>query len=453
MVNSSFCEIECSEQPLDIAFHPHNPGIVVAGLVDGTIEVHDFIEWITNDGNQSTAASATQDDEIDTIVSSTTVHTQLLPAKHNETEATQACCRTLTFSLDGMRLYSGGSGGDLAALDTQRISTFSAKGQKALLWRIPNATCSKSAGVQVIHEFERNERPYLVTGDERGGVKLWDSRLLGNDAAPVHSWKVHDDYISGIKTSADGHTLLVTSADCTLSACDLRMMSESPDKALRRSDDIEDELLSIQIMKNGRKVVCGTGEGVLSVFSWGTWGDVSDRFPGHPQSIDGLLKIDEDTLLTGSSDGLIRVVQIHPDKLLGVLGDHEGFPIEKLAFNSDRNFVGSVSHDHLVRIWDARILQEDGEDDGNESLSSGGMQVDAAAMAVTQARKDNGAGSEEDDWEDMDEDSEEDAKDDDDDSDDSDDDSDAGDKKKKAGKNDKRSQRLKTDNERFFEDL
>jgi hypothetical protein len=39
-------------------------------------------------------------------------------------------------------------------------------------------------------------------------------------------------------------------------------------------------------------------------------------FPGHPTSIDALLK-DENTLLTGSSDGIIRAVMIHPD----VLGD------------------------------------------------------------------------------------------------------------------------------------
>ncbi len=33
---------------------------------------------------------------------------------------------------------------------------------------------------------------------------------------------------------------------------------------------------------------------------------MSDRFPGHPDSVEAILKIDEDTVLTGSSDGLIR---------------------------------------------------------------------------------------------------------------------------------------------------
>lgn len=286
----------------------------------------------------------------------------------------------------------------------------------------------------------------LATGDERGGVKIWDCRTMGNNVKPVYSWKLHEDYVSGIETSDDGNTLLVSSADCTLSVYDLRMMGEDPSKATRRSDDQEDELLSLQVMKNGRKVVCGTGEGVLSIFSWGTWGDLSDRFPGHPQSIDGLLKVDEDTLLTGSSDGLIRVVQIQPDKLLGVLGDHEGFPIEKLAFNSNHSFVGSLTHDNLIRIWDARILQDDEEDENGDEEGSRGMNVDATAMALAQSKTDQV-----DDWEDMDEDSDEELKDAGD-SDDSDDDSDNG-GGKKLSKNDKRKQKFKSDNEKFFEDL
>ena len=41
-------------------------------------------------------------------------------------------------------------------------------------------------------------------------------------------------------------------------------------------------------------------------------GDISDRFPGHPSSIDCMLKVDEETVLTGSSDGFIRVVSFFP---------------------------------------------------------------------------------------------------------------------------------------------
>jgi hypothetical protein len=45
---------------------------------------------------------------------------------------------------------------------------------------------------------------------------------------------------------------------------------------------------------------------------------------GHPESVTALLRYDEDSILTGSSDGLIRVLSIQPNKMLGVLGEHSG---------------------------------------------------------------------------------------------------------------------------------
>jgi hypothetical protein len=40
--------------------------------------------------------------------------------------------------------------------------------------------------------------------------------------------------------------------------------------------------------------------------------------------VTALLRYDEDSILTGSSDGLIRVLSIQPNKMLGVLGEHAG---------------------------------------------------------------------------------------------------------------------------------
>lgn len=48
------------------------------------------------------------------------------------------------------------------------------------------------------------------------------------------------------------------------------------------------------------------------------------RTTGHPESVEAIVKLDEDTIATGSSDGMIRVVAIQPNKLLGVLGEHAG---------------------------------------------------------------------------------------------------------------------------------
>ena len=153
--------IECSDQPLDISFHPSKPTIVAAGLVDGTIEIHDFHDLlvqqlpfvekknasmnddddekddddnnIEEESRSKISHSDNDDDEIDTILSSTALHQQLLPSKLHESGTKQASCRAVLFSRNissssttsGSILYSTGTAGDLVACDTEKLCTFS----------------------------------------------------------------------------------------------------------------------------------------------------------------------------------------------------------------------------------------------------------------------------------------------------------------------------------------
>mmetsp|Transcript_24925 Transcript_24925/g.38414 ORF Transcript_24925/g.38414 Transcript_24925/m.38414 type:complete len:451 (-) Transcript_24925:300-1652(-) len=443
--------IDCSSQPLDISFHPKREHLMAAALVDGTAEIHDFSP---RNGEESDDES-----ENDTIVSSIPVHTQILPIQQDGKQH-QASCRTVLWSADGSKLYTAGSAGDVAYLDAEAACSLSSDAKP--LGRFQSY---KNTPMNVLHQLPENSPvgPLFVTGDEKGCVRVWDERLSrggggkkSKSSLPegcVLSWEEHEDYISGFDHSQDGTSLLASSADATMSVVDLRKAinkgQHQKEPILRRSDDMEDELLSIVVMKNGRKVVCGTQQGVLAVWSWGTWGDISDRFPGHPQSVDALLKVDEDTLLSGSSDGVLRLVQIQPDKLVGVIGDHDGFPIEKLQFNSTRTHVGSVSHDNLIRLWDVRMLQDDydmEDDEGEEETKSKTPVETNAALGVAKAPRAS-ANESDDEWEDMEDEGELD------DMDDSDSDEDSDDESAKATVNDKRADRFKSDNEKFFEDL
>ena len=75
-----------------------------------------------------------------------------------------------------------------------------------------------------------------------------------------------------------------------------------------------------------------------------------------------MLKVDESTVLTGSSDGLIRVVSLMPNQLLGVVGDHDDFPVETMRYSVDRTLVASLSHDLVVRFWDVSCFLDDVDD-------------------------------------------------------------------------------------------
>jgi len=135
------------------------------------------------------------------------------------------------------------------------------------------------------------------------------------------------------------------------------------------SDNMEDELLSVVLVKNNEKAVVGTQEGVLDIWSWGDWGDLSDRFPGHPYSIDTIAKVDENTIVTGSSDGIIRVCGILPNKLLGVIGEHGNFPIERIRLSPDNKHLGSCSHDNTVKFWHLDVLFES-TNEQNENITN-----------------------------------------------------------------------------------
>ena len=122
----------------------------------------------------------------------------------------------------------------------------------------------------------------------------------------------------------------------------------------------------------------GTQLGILSIFNRSKgWSDCVDRVPGHPSSIDALCPLpssypsSHSTILTGSSDGFLRAVQLLPTRLLGVIADHGEFPIERIAVDKagDGRWVGSVGHEDVLRLTDLKEVfeDEDGEGGGEEA--------------------------------------------------------------------------------------
>ena len=44
-------------------------------------------------------------------------------------------------------------------------------------------------------------------------------------------------------------------------------------------------------------------------------------------------------VVTGASDGVIRLVDILPHRIRGVIGEHDGFPIEALELSGDAEIL------------------------------------------------------------------------------------------------------------------
>lgn len=143
-------------------------------------------------------------------------------------------------------------------------------------------------------------------------------------------------------------------------------------------------------MKHNRKIICGTQDGVMLIFSTGRFGDCNDRFLGHHESVDCILKIDENTLLTGSSDGVVRYMSMQPNRILGVVGDHEEFPVEGLRCNYQRNLLASYSHDEIVRFYDLSVLGEEFKTDEIDYTAAETDTVNAATTASSSDHMEDG---------------------------------------------------------------
>lgn len=114
-------------------------------------------------------------------------------------------------------------------------------------------------------------------------------------------------------------------------------------------------------MKDGRKVMTASSEGVLNLFTWDWFGDCNDRIIGHPNSVTCMTKLDEDTAITGGEDGLLRVVSVLPNRIISIIGDgldaEEGFHIQAVTLSHDRNLVASCSPDDIIKIMDVSYFK------------------------------------------------------------------------------------------------
>jgi WD40 repeat protein len=234
--------------------------------------------------------------------------------------------RCVQFANGGRILFSASVHRDIAATD---VST------GAVVARISDAHAS---GVNALHILNEN---CVISGDDDGQIKVWDVRT----GASVMDVSSHEDFISSFAVGPDGDTILSGSGDGMLGVHSMRS-----GKLLAMSDNMEAEVLSLCLLKGGRKVAAGLQDGVIAIFSWGDWGDCTDRsrrscrpalfrshlrasirFPGHPESIDALIAVNSNMACTGSSDGLVRLINVHPNTLVGVLGEHGDFPVERLS--------------------------------------------------------------------------------------------------------------------------
>ena len=345
--------IKCDEQIFALSFHPVHD-VIATGHIDGSIEIwkYNILHGAIKSSNSSNISNNTR-------------------VLHNKT-GFKTSCRDLKFSNDGEMLYAVSSDRSMIGINTNGSIAFN----------IPEAHNASINKMILLNRSNSNnngsDKVMIATGDDIGLIKIWDIRT--NKAC--YTFHKHEDYICDMTYNEDKQTLLTVGGDAALCAYDLRKPNSKD--ACIRSEDQEGELCCVSVAKGGRKVICGTQEGTILLFHWDDWEDCSDRFLGHPETVECFHSIDESTMLSGSSDGIIRVLSILPNKILGVLGDHGSNSVEGMCSSRDSCILGSYGLDHVVRFWDLSVFQgnssdnNDGndDDDDDDNDSDEGIQMD-----------------------------------------------------------------------------
>ena len=332
MVMSDLKPIHCSEQVFSFTFHGRKK-LVSAGLIDGTVELWKYGSDRTN---------------------------EMLWRKNNLFGLDNSgSARDVAFNPTSNELYAVSSSKSLVRVDVE---------QGEVIHSIANAHDAALNKILILNsEVSSDETPYMVaTGDDEGVIKIWDSRT---PEKATHHFNKQSDFIAGLSYNSDKNILLSASGDATLCAYDLR-------KAKRTvlSEDQESEPTSVVWMKNGTKAVVGTDDGVMLIFSNNRWIDCSDRFPGHKQSIDCMLKIDENQILTGSMDGKMRLVNLFPNKVVGAIEGKRGKAIESICQgvgDHERGVIAFSSVDPYIRFLDPACIDDLNDQGGGGDDSDG----------------------------------------------------------------------------------
>ncbi len=268
----------------------------------------------------------------------------------------------------------------------------------------------------------------LLVANDFSALHVYDLRAgsvpFALNQEPRQTYHPHGDYISSIsslhptESSSSGTSKQwVTTGATTLAVTDLRR------GVLAISDDQEEELLSSLVVAGvpskysrgaGEKVVVGGAGGVLTLWNRGFWEDQDDRIVvdkavGGGESLDALVMLPDDTkhlpdrsMAVGMGNGLVRIVGLYPNKVLGELMHDEFEGVVSLGVDSAGRLIsaGGVT----IKIWTPRDIgpeeerakdglgrrkrvQEDDEDHSDSDQEDEGDSDEEEAPAKEKKRK------------------------------------------------------------------
>ncbi|KAK6977854.1 WD40-repeat-containing domain protein [Favolaschia claudopus] len=193
----------------------------------------------------------------------------------------------------------------------------------------------------------------IASGSDDKTLALWDVQetkqlaLLTGHSAPV----------TCLLFSSDDSQIMSGSEDCTIRVWDVR--SHDAIRVLQCADAV------LSLALNSTTLFAGSKNGVITLRGAKHYEEISYLVDGEAaiNSLSVLSRNGVDQLVSGSSDGIVRIWDLSgSESWIAKYRGHSG-PVECIQSTSDGLYILSASVDRTVRLWDATMTGVQGSEE------------------------------------------------------------------------------------------
>uniref|UniRef100_T1HGY7 WD repeat-containing protein 55 homolog n=1 Tax=Rhodnius prolixus TaxID=13249 RepID=T1HGY7_RHOPR len=196
---------------------------------------------------------------------------------------------------------------------------------------------------------------YFCTGDNKGQVKIWDSRHIKPFKETGFLRRSSDevnDYLSDMIVNKDGNRIATASGAGVVTVFDTRKLN-----IINQNGESKSDLTSLASVSNDRELVAGSLRGDLVFTSWQGSQHKSHIFNAlHNVACNNIKAVTERLIVTSWDDNFIRLFGVYPHKFQGFVG-LTTFPAEFLDIDSHKKCLLSSGFDKKLWLWDVQDLE------------------------------------------------------------------------------------------------
>lgn len=349
ILNSMFdtiCSLPLTSDLFAQSIHPTSPFLAL-GLASGHVQIHRLPPC--NSTNSIPLPGAGH----------STIETAWRTHRH------KGSCRSLSFSPDGVLLFSTGTDGLVKVAATET-------GQVVSKIAIPQQDSSIDPA-SIIHALTPQS---ILLATDSSAIHIYDLRANASfaTAIPHQTHHPHDDYISSISPLPPGKDSTsvfskqwVSTGGTTIAVTDLRK------GVLVQSEDFGEEFFSSAIV--GGKLAVGGERGVLRMWEQGVWDRGEQRVVvGRGESLDVLSAVAEgvggmgNMIAVGTGDGKIQIVDVGKRNVVAKLTHDEVDGLTGLGFEIEGRMISGGGQ--AIKVWQESLVEGTEEEDEDAGVDS-----------------------------------------------------------------------------------